>query len=456
MGALLPDGGERVALRRRRSPASSTWPGRRCRWRWPPPLLGLAVRYLRRTRPDVRPWRIPPDAPAAHLPRRPGAAAGALHPRPGAGPGGPPGDRAARSCSPPAPRPASSAGCATTRRSAGCASPPRHSEGAATTPVDVVPGRWRIEGTLGPDRSVALDGDRRDAQRWAPCRAAHLAFELNPLLEIAEARAGEGGLTLSRSWDRLAVELAPPIPPGGRREIRFRLAGAPADADDRSADLRVPQLPQALRHPPAPPVRPRASGPLEQLSGAGDLAAPDPARAPPTSRPSPATSPGSWTRSSRWSEESYTPQADVTLALAGPPGLLLADACGGIAALGAPGGRLPAPARGSRRAGRPLPHPARPAQRHDGRRLPGPRQARRAAPGVPRTAARAARGGLARAGRPAADGGARMVRRPGLRSRPDRRRLESTRWRGDDEAPFRVLGNLVLLSEGDLIQNGRS
>ena len=95
-----------------------------------------------------------------------------------------------------------------------------HSQGPAPTSADVVPGRWRMEGTIGPGRRVTL-AVTAELRNLGTAPQSHLAFELNPLLEIAEARAGEGGLTLSRSWDRLAVELAPPIPPGGRRAAPF-------------------------------------------------------------------------------------------------------------------------------------------------------------------------------------------------------------------------------------------
>ena len=191
-------------------------------------LLGLAARYLRRTRPDVRPWRIRPDHPLrtfllilARLRER----------------------------YTPDPRPARADLLALTALlllTAGVAAlalgrvryyeaigkarfDAEASEGPAPTPGDVTPGRWRVEGTLGPDRWVDLTvtAEMRNA---GPSPQSHLAFELNPALRIKEARPAEGRLTLSRRWDRFAVDLVPPIPPGGRREIRFRLAGAPREA----------------------------------------------------------------------------------------------------------------------------------------------------------------------------------------------------------------------------------
>ena len=206
-----------------------------------------------------------------------------------------------------------------------------HSQGPAPTSADVVPGRWRVEGTIGPGRRVTL-AVTAELRNLGTTPRAHLAFELDPLLEIAEARAGEGGLTLSRSWDRLAVELTPPIPPAaaGSSASASRRAG---DADDRPADLRVPELPQALRPPPARPVRPRAPGPLEQLPGAGDLAAPDPAHRlrPLAHPPLPALEAG---RRAAGGGGVLHPAGGPHPRARDPPGLFLADACGGVARSG--------------------------------------------------------------------------------------------------------------------------
>ena len=150
-------------------------------------------------------------------------------------------------------------------------------------------------------------------------------------------------------------------------------------------------------------------------------------------------------------EESYTPQADVTLALASPPGLFLADACGGVARSGrlASGCRLPladlAVLGGS-----------------SYRILPAPRSGTTVAV----YPAHAKLGELHLA---FLQGSTRQLTEawPGL---ADLRRMVvlewsgdrvfdpdpvaiawSTRWRGGHQPPLSVLGNLVLLSEWDLL-----
>ncbi len=401
--------------------------------------LGLAGRYLRRTRPDVRPWRIPPE----HSLRTFLNTLARLRER-----------------YTPDPAPARAdlwflgiallvtAGASTLivgrARSYDRLGTERfraeEAEKTATTPVDVVPGRWRVAGSLGPGRAVALTvtAEMRNAGREP---RAHLAFALNPSLAIVEARAGEGRLTLSRAWDRLLVELDPPIPAGGRREIIFRLRGEPAgivfplpgfnylgfyqtfgrrlharfarDLPDLSVSYRVPAISQRR-------VDLRAS----------DLT------------PVPRYHPWQLDGEQRIEEETFAPQADLALDLAAPPGPLsgrrLRRHSAPGAGRGAPRQRLPDAARGARGGRRALPAPRAPDRRHDGRRPPRPCRARRAAPGLPRPWRPAGRRGLAGPGGPAADRGHRVARGLGVQHRSDQRSLEQPLERADGVAARRA------------------
>jgi hypothetical protein len=410
-------------------------------------LLALAVRYLRRTRPDVRPWRIRRDHPLrtflvvfARLRER-----YTPDPRPV------PADLLAMG--------------ALLLLAAGASAlligrvndfealgrerfAAESAESSATTPATLLPGRWRVEGALGPDRRVSLTVTA-EMRNVGSTPAGHLAFELNPRLAIAEARGGEGTLTLSRSWDRLAVELAPPIPPGGRREIRFRLAGAPAEARIDPQVFEYPSFHIRFgRH-----LTHRFDRDLVDLSESFLAPALSPRRIRLlASDLSPIPRYQSWKLDEDQSvpEESFTPQADIAISLTGPAGALLADSCGDTTR----SGRL---AGGCRQ---PLGDLAVVGGRY--------------------VTLFAAASGTTVAVYPAhvqagtlhlgfLDGSARTIEEawPGLNGRLRIAVLEwsgdrvfdldpigvalSTRWRGASQLPFAVQGNLVLLSEGDLI-----
>lgn len=188
--------------------------------------LGLAVRYLRRTRPDVRPWRIRPDHPlrtflgtVARLRER-----YTVDPRP---------SRADLLVLGLGLLVAAGAVLLLDGRA-------RHYEalgrvrydaerrqGPPPTPADVLPGRWRIAGRIGPGRGVDLTVTAEVVNRGRVPRS-HLAFSLNPHLRLREASTARGPVAVKRAWDRLSLELSTPLAPGERRTLRFRLAGEPA------------------------------------------------------------------------------------------------------------------------------------------------------------------------------------------------------------------------------------
>ena len=301
--------------------------------------LGVAVRHLRRTRPDVRPWRIRPDHPlrtfltsVARLrerytpdprPARPDLRVLVLALLAAAGIVGLLVERAQRY-----------------ERLGRERFDAEAWGGPAPTPTGVVPGRWRIAGTIGPGRTVDLTvtAEMRN-QSQEP--QSHLAFTLNPFLRVETAAASEGTATHSRRWDRLAVELAPPIPPGGAREVRFRLRGEPADVDSPLSGRNFwsfhklfgghlqagfgRDLADLTKSYQVPAVSPRRIG-----LGATDLT-PVPRYQswkliPGEEVPSDVSVP----------EEVFRPVADLSLDLAVPPGAFVADTCGD----GVLGGRL--------------------------------------------------------------------------------------------------------------------
>ncbi len=299
--------------------------------------LGLAVRYLRRTRPDVHPWRIPP----AHPLRTFLTTLARLRER-----------------YTPDPAPARAdlwllglALLLAAGASAWIVDRALHydrlgkqrfraeaAQGMPPTPVDVVPGRWRIAGSLGPGRAVelAVTAEMRNVGRQP---RAHLAFELNPRLAITVAHPDEGRLTLSRSWNRLRVELDPPIPAGGRREIAFRLRGEPGEVSFSLPGAAYLGFYQTLgRH-----LHARFARDLADLSGSYFVPAISPRRIDLEAAdltPVPRYHAWQLDGEMRIEEDTFSPQADLSLALAAPPGVFLADGCGDTLRAGPPGGRL--------------------------------------------------------------------------------------------------------------------
>ncbi|MFL6194619.1 MAG: hypothetical protein ACJ75H_10650 [Thermoanaerobaculia bacterium] len=291
-------------------------------------FLGLAVRYLRRTRPDVRPWRIRRD----HSLRTFLNTLARLRERYTPDPAPARADVLVLLLALLVAAGASAAIVGQARRYDALGRARFDAEGAPgnpkPTPPDVTPGRWRVEGTLGPGREVSL-AVTAEMRNQGSRPAGHLAFELNPSLRIAEAKAGEGRLALSRTWDRLAVDLTPPIPPGGSREVRFRLAGTPGVSRFPLSSADYIGFRKAFSHH----RNARFFRDLTDLSRAYFEPAVSPRRIDLTAAdltPVPRYHPWSLDdESSQITEETYLPQADLTLRIAGPRGAFLADSCGG-------------------------------------------------------------------------------------------------------------------------------
>jgi ABC-type transport system involved in multi-copper enzyme maturation permease subunit len=187
--------------------------------------LGLAVLFLRRTRPDVRPQRIRPDHPLRNFLISFGRLREQYTPDPKPAPA----DRVALAC---ALALAAGAVGLKVERSVHYERLAerrwRAETGGKPAPmaVAVVPEAWRIEGRFDAAGSVAL-AVRGTLKNSGGRPEGHLAFTLNPGLSLTAAVADRGRVSVGREWDRLAIEVDPPIPPGGSRELRFRLAGRP-------------------------------------------------------------------------------------------------------------------------------------------------------------------------------------------------------------------------------------
>jgi hypothetical protein len=298
-------------------------------------VLGLAVTRLRRTRPDLPPWTVRQDHPLRNFLVTFGRLRDALAPDPALAP-------ADRLCIAIALLLAAAAGAAHVARA------DRYDETAwrqVRTEVnpprsmarDVLPGSWRVVGTIAADGAVELRvaGTMRNTgavpRDW-------LAFTLNPELDVAEATADVGRVRATHVWDRLTVQLDPPLAPGEGRELRFRLAGRPAATqipgrpkperlvDDGFGGHQRTRFGRDLIDFSASFKIPAVSGYRVELR-AEDLL--------------PVPRYGPWTRNSEYgvvriAPEVFFPEAEVSLALAVPRGLFLADSCGGQAR----GGRL--------------------------------------------------------------------------------------------------------------------
>lgn len=288
--------------------------------------LGLAVLYLRRTRPDVQVWRIPPKHPLRTFLQ----ALSRL--REGAVPD-------------PSPAPLDLLGfgagalvaglllalCLGRAVAYGDQARERYAvetaEAPAPTAAGVVPGRWRIAGRLAADGEVDLSV-AAELHNRGTAPASHLAFELNPDLLLKSAAADRGRVSLERFRERLSVDLDPPIPPGGRRELRFRLSGRPART---VFHLRDRPGRYDFRKSYALHSRARFSRELSDLSRSYRVPAVSALRVDLDAAaltPVPRYRPWSLLKEGAVQEETLHPPADIELSLAADPRLFLATSCG--------------------------------------------------------------------------------------------------------------------------------
>lgn len=295
-------------------------------------VLGLSVAWLRRTRPDIRPRTIRPDHPLRSFL----AVLSRLRERLVPDPAPAPADRLAIALALLLAIVPVGIGLARAHRYDELAWQRQEAEAGgrpAPTSRDVMPGRWRVTGRLGPGSAVALRV-AAELRNEGKEPARRIAFSLNPELVLEEATAERGGLRLRRTWDRLEVDLEPPLGPGEHRELRFRLTGRPA------APVFPPPLQSstarlvAATRPFAAHQQARFGRDLMDYSRSFQVPAISGYRVDlEASDLSPIPRYGTWalTEQRIVPDEVFLPKAQIELSLEVPPGLFLADTCGGVA-----------------------------------------------------------------------------------------------------------------------------
>jgi hypothetical protein len=190
-------------------------------------LLGIATMYLRRTRRDLRPWRPRPDHPLRSF-------IGVVN-------------RLRDSYSPDG-----SIGVAEWTSVAtglllfGAAiallggrarayerlGAQRYAAYTQTDPLPmaagVIPLSVQVHATLSGDGHIRSHGAltfRNDTSG----NVTHLGFALNPLLHIGSIHISDGRLRLTRVWQRVGIDIEPPLASGQSRTLVFELDGTPGD-----------------------------------------------------------------------------------------------------------------------------------------------------------------------------------------------------------------------------------
>lgn len=189
-------------------------------------LLAISVFYLRRTRRDLRPWKVAerhslgtllktanrvreeyaPDA-GSSLPDRVTLAAGLLG--------------AALLVTHLVREQSAFAALADARYRA-------EMTPAQPTSTDVVIDSLHVDGAISTGGALHADDTLviRNAGRQ-PQR--HLSFMLNPQLTVRRVAANAGSVRIHRSWERLEIELEPPLAGRQSRTFSFAVDGVPAD-----------------------------------------------------------------------------------------------------------------------------------------------------------------------------------------------------------------------------------
>jgi len=295
--------------------------------------LGLAAAFLRRTRPDLRPFVVGPAHPLRSLVAFVNRLRVAYTPDP-------------------APARADVALLAATLLAAGglVAVWEARSRDALTlarerfqvetsglpepTPETLVPGVWRLRGALAADGrlTATLTATLRNTGTEPASRAA---FSVNRSVAVT------GAPVLGRRGDRLEVAFSPPVPAGGETTVTLGLDGRPADVQlaDRGVSF-VTAFRGLLSGRSAGETRDLSLATTRRLASprrirlVGSDLAPTPRYASFRLTP-PSKSFGEL--GELVPPESRFPLADVEIDLAVPRGLFVADSCGHVAT---PEGRL--------------------------------------------------------------------------------------------------------------------
>jgi len=187
--------------------------------------LGIAARYLRRTRRDLRPWRIPADHRFRSFLRLFNGVREEYAPDAGAG-------RADWLVLAVGIAVAAASAALLLYQESAFASLARQryaSETEAPSPPTssaIVPRSMRIDARVDTNGRVAAHSSL--TIRNAGARAeSHLAFDMNPTLALLRVN----GARVHRVWQRIDAELDPPLGPGETRTLDIDAAGVPASVD---------------------------------------------------------------------------------------------------------------------------------------------------------------------------------------------------------------------------------
>lgn len=191
-------------------------------------LLALTGFYLRRTRRDLRPWNVAETHPLRTLIRVANRIREEFAPDSGTG-------RADRVVLVTALALAVLLAGSIVREQSAFASMAAERYAAETqhgvsTSASIITESLRIDGEIGLDgslRSHAAAVVRNSADH----QETHLSFALNPNVSVQRLVVSAGAARVHRVWERLDVELDPPLAPRQSRTLSFDLEGLPAEID---------------------------------------------------------------------------------------------------------------------------------------------------------------------------------------------------------------------------------
>lgn len=199
---------------------------------------------------------------------------------------------------------------------------------------EIVPGRWRLGGRVFAHGAVELrvEGSLRNLGSTA---RDHLAFALDPSLTLGGIAAEGRRLSVERHWDRLSVDLDPPLAPGDETTLAVELRGTPAryyfpllglgnaSFATRFAGFERARFSRGLSDLSRSQVR-RSFSPRRVRLASTQLT-PVPRFTPWTLTPPPSSLGDS---GNEVPAEALHPEVELELDLTVPPGWFLADTCG--------------------------------------------------------------------------------------------------------------------------------
>ncbi len=290
-------------------------------------LLGLAPAFLRRTRRDLQPWRVSESHPLRTFLRIV--------------------NRVREEYAPDAGRQASDvlvrfagvailiAALATLfhretrfRRLAAERNAAESRSDPSEMSTDIVPLTLRIEGEVG---RIVRTRATFVLQNEGAVPLHHLAFALHPGLALRAVRASQGTARVSRIWERIGIELDPPIAPAARRTLTFDVEGKPDDIEFalrgggsfRSLYNRYRLATQAIELSDLSQSRIVPAATDDRLLLSASALAPLPRYT-------------AWSlvdtdsKTTSFVAEGVHPATDLTIALRVPRGMTVADSCGTI------------------------------------------------------------------------------------------------------------------------------